>query len=717
MTLLDAALSYAAQGWRVFPCHTPIIASTTTCSCRNPACSQIGKHPRTKNGFQDGTTDTATITQWWTTFPTANIGGIPGSAGLVAFDLDSDDAITAARELGLFAEPTFEVRTGNGVHRYYRHPALPSGASIKGIVVRSTHGYVLLPPSLHASGKHYEIADASPAIPLPPIALQAAQEATSSAGARQRVEFAVHSDSIAPGERHAALLALAGSLASRSVPPDVAAQLVRSHNMARCNPPKPDDEVDNIVRYAYEQEAAKHAEVAKHLILAHAPRPQLVRPTEGPDAPTNPLDQPLPGILEHIVQWSMATAPHPVRTYAVVAALALASGVCARRYVSSRQNYSTMYFLAIGTSGTGKEHVRRTINTLLRAASAEHLIGPNEWTSRSAVWSSVLQQPQSIAVIDEFGQFLGAASGGSDGATMKNGVLTAAMELFSRVDDTAITPQFATLTLSEKQRKAAQRKSIERPALTIVGLTTPNEWYDSLKGNRISSGFLNRYLVLEARTPRGDLADVEDQAPPTSITQWVQSVLAPHSPLDLPQRIEHIPPAKILTITPDAMALFRAFKRECNARADVLEAEKLGELPMRAAEQAMRLSLIAALALDPAATEIVAENAAWAIAVSSHQLRQLIPAVEERLTESPVHALRNRFLAALHGAGERGITAREMARHRVFRSVLKRDRDEVVQWVQEAGYAGWGDVPLGVQGGRPRFALRVLSLSSTEEAA
>lgn len=715
-TMRDAALAYAAEGWRVFPCHTPLLGTPTTCDCRNPACNQIGKHPRTKNGFQDASSDPATIERWWAMWPRANIGGVPGSAGVIAFDLDSDQAITAARELGLFAEPTFEVRTGNGVHRYYRHPPLPSGANIAGIVVRSMHGYVLLPPSLHASGRRYEIADSTPAIPLPPLALEAATQATSAVGARQRVELAVHATDIAPGDRHAALLALAGSLASRSVPIEMAAELVRSHNAARCRPPKPDAEVDNIVRFAYEKEQQKHAEVARHLIVAHAPGPQLVRPATAPPAP-NPLEQPLPGVLETVAQWALETAPHPVRTYAVAAALGLASVVCARRYATTRQNYSTLYFLVIGTSGTGKEHVRRAITAILRAADATHLIGPNEWTSRSAVWSSVLQQPQSLAIIDEFGQFLGAASGGSDGATMKNGVLTALMELFSRVDDVALTPQFATLTLSEKQRKAIQRKAIERPALSVIGLTTPNEWYASLKGSRISSGFLNRFLVLEAQTSRGDLADPVDAPPPAVILNWVRSVLTPHADLDLPNRVEHLPAPKSLVIHPEAMERFRAFKRECNARADVLEGEQLGELPMRAAEQAMRLAILSALALDPHATEIGPQDATWAIAVTSYQLQQLIPAVQERVAESPVHALRNRFLSALQHEGERGLTSREILRHPVFRSVAKRERDEVVQWVQEAGYAGWGDVPHGPSGGRPRFALRVLTHVATLEAA
>ena len=714
-TLLDAALAYAADGWRVFPCHTPVIAADkTTCSCRLASCTAIGKHPRTRNGFQDATTDEATIRQWWTTFPTANIGGIPASAGLVAFDLDSDQAMTAARELGLFAEPTFEVRTGNGTHRYYRHAALPSGAMIGGIVVRSGHGYVLLPPSLHASGRHYEVMDGSPALPLPPLALSQALKSTSKEGAKERVLLAATSTRIAPGDRHGALLTLAGSLASANVAEAVALQLVQDSNHARCDPPKPPEEVANIVAFAYSKEKEKHADVARHLILAHSTTRPAPRPVEV-IAP-NPLDRPLPGILEDIVQWSMATAPQPVRLYAVAAALAAGSVICARRYATSQQNFSSLYVLVVGKSGTGKEHVRRSANALLRASGAAALVGPNEWTSKSAVWSSVYTQPQCLATVDEFGQFLGAASGGSDGAAMKNGVLVALMELFGRVDDFAITPNFSTLTLSDKQRKQAERKVIERPALSLLGLTTPTEWYDSLKSNRVSSGFLNRFLVIEADVPRSDLAIPEPAEPPAVVVQWAEAVLKERSLNDSLTQVLNIPAPNRLELSPEAHASFVAFRRECNRRADRLEAEKLGELPVRAAEQALRLALIAALAEDPAAARVEGHHVDWGVAVASYVLGKLIPSVQERMSDSPIHALRNRFLSALKEAGDRGLTAREMARSAVFRGSAKRDRDETIQWVQEAGHAGWADVPT-TGAGRSRFALVNSAIVSHDEAA
>src|SRR6266700_2778202 len=79
---LDAALTYAQKhGWAVLPIHTP---RGGQCSCGNPTCTSVGKHPRTPHGVKDATTDEATIRDWWTRWPDANIGIATGAdSGLV----------------------------------------------------------------------------------------------------------------------------------------------------------------------------------------------------------------------------------------------------------------------------------------------------------------------------------------------------------------------------------------------------------------------------------------------------------------------------------------------------------------------------------------------------------------------------------------------------------------------------------------------------------
>ena len=60
--MIKTALEYAAMGWSILPVHG---IKQGKCTCRKPNCSSPGKHPRTRHGLKDATTDVAIIAQWW----------------------------------------------------------------------------------------------------------------------------------------------------------------------------------------------------------------------------------------------------------------------------------------------------------------------------------------------------------------------------------------------------------------------------------------------------------------------------------------------------------------------------------------------------------------------------------------------------------------------------------------------------------------------------
>jgi len=54
-TKLEAALEYATEGWPVLPLHS---THEGRCTCNKETCSR-GKHPRTRKGIHDATTESA----------------------------------------------------------------------------------------------------------------------------------------------------------------------------------------------------------------------------------------------------------------------------------------------------------------------------------------------------------------------------------------------------------------------------------------------------------------------------------------------------------------------------------------------------------------------------------------------------------------------------------------------------------------------------------
>jgi hypothetical protein len=158
--LRAAALAYAAAGIPVLPLHTP--GPDGRCSCRRPGCERPGKHPRwhprlITAGLHQASTDPAVLDAWWSVWPEANIGLRTGVTVDVC-DVDSDAGLRAVLEL--LGDPRPElpaVRTGSGGWHLYVGPTGFGNrvALLAGVDWRGAGGYVVAPPSRHASGRPY----------------------------------------------------------------------------------------------------------------------------------------------------------------------------------------------------------------------------------------------------------------------------------------------------------------------------------------------------------------------------------------------------------------------------------------------------------------------------------------------------------------------------------------------------------------------------------
>lgn len=165
MTLLDAALRYAALGFRVFPVaprdKVPLLTGA------HPEGDPLhgrckGECGKDGHGCHDGTTDEGKIRAWWAEHQYANIGVSTGKAsGLWVLDLDGEDGINSMAALESEngrVENAPQVETGGGgSHLWFAHdPRARQGARIlPGVDARTDGGYVVAPPSIHPNGLPY----------------------------------------------------------------------------------------------------------------------------------------------------------------------------------------------------------------------------------------------------------------------------------------------------------------------------------------------------------------------------------------------------------------------------------------------------------------------------------------------------------------------------------------------------------------------------------
>ena len=253
---LDWALAYSREGWAVFPCHS-IVRAKCTCP-EGAACEKgPGKHPRTRNGVKDATTDEARIRGWWARWPNANVAiAMGGDLNLVAVDIDPRKG---GSESALELADTLKASTGGAGKHYIYTSSVPisnRGEFVTGIDFKSEGGYIIAAPSNHASGGRYDWINWGHTIePLPQSVLDAISGAgSSSQGGSTGFDFSNVLNGLNKGERNDMLFRYACWL-RRTFREDrqVVEFNVRFVN-ARSSPPLGDSEVDTIVGSAFKQD-------------------------------------------------------------------------------------------------------------------------------------------------------------------------------------------------------------------------------------------------------------------------------------------------------------------------------------------------------------------------------------------------------------------------------------------------------------------------------
>lgn len=269
------ALAYVKAGWKVLPLHDAVRGR---CSCRfGEGCTSPSKHPRTNHGVQDATLDPERVRQWWSKWPTANIGIATGEWFFV---LDIDPRNGGDRALRLLEEKegrlpaTITVETGGrGKHFYFRSQPIPGTSKSRigqGIDVKGAGGYVVAPPSIHVSGNRYidrggVAFEPASVVGAPDWLLRRLAEPRSSS--KPSLVRLVSEESVRVGMRNDALTRLGGWLRHLGRSPSEIEVALLDENRSRCRPPLREDEVRKIARSVGKYDSAAEELRRIHLAL------------------------------------------------------------------------------------------------------------------------------------------------------------------------------------------------------------------------------------------------------------------------------------------------------------------------------------------------------------------------------------------------------------------------------------------------------------------
>jgi hypothetical protein len=682
--MLGAALAYAAAGIKVVPCHSPEPhAGGVRCDCRKVDCTAVGKHPRTKHGLTEASTDPDVIRAWWGRWPNANVGGIPAGAGLIAVDIDTEEHEEIARGFGLYAEPTREVLTPNGVHRYYRHPQLDKDSKLDGVVVRSGAGLVILPPSQGRNKTTGEVgayrwADPDAAFAaLPDAAAARLRDGATRAGAKERVRVAATADRIAAGGRHPALLSMAGSLLAQGIPLEIVHGLIWDMNVARCDPPKAAADVRALVDDLAAREAAKVAGTAAAPIAAPAaPAPAFAEAA---------LYGPVGDYVRHI-------APHTEAAPAALLASALAAiGALIGRgptlWIDGAAHHPRLFVMLCGPSATGRKStaMNRGARRLLQELDGDFL---QRCTTSGLSTGEGLIDAVRDAGAETFGPTgkpLPVDAGVSDKRLLvMEDELGGVFQKLGRQGNTlsAVLRQ-SWDGRSLKVMTRANKLCATDPHVAVIGCITPGDLRTSLESVETSNGLANRFLFVW--TDRVRLLPHGGTEPPVphDITRALRAGV------DRARRLH------FLRWSDDAAALWSEVYAELSTP---VAGGQLAALLARGAPQVCRVALLYAILDGAPAIErphLVAALALWRFSADSVKyLYQSADSLSDR---------GRRILAALLDAGGEGL-ARDDIRKLLGSNAIPADViARELAALRESGLAHTASIPTA---GRPREVWR-----------
>lgn len=356
----------------------------------------------------------------------------------------------------------------------------------------------------------------------------------------------------------------------------------------------------------------------------HTEPPVDVRTPEPPSIPEekNP-PQPVaskadftypPGFVGEIARYIYATSGRPVREVSVAAALTLCAGVLGRQFNVSSTGLN-QYLILLAKTGVGKEDGPRGIERILSAVRAKVPVvdsfqGPGTFASGQAIIRTLDEQPCFFSVLGEFGYTLQELSDVNQNS-LSRVMRRVLLDLYTKSGRSSVLQSSA---YSDREKNT---KTLYAPAMTLLGESTPETFYEGLSLHHIESGLIPRFLIIEYE---GDRTDRNPNAfePPD---ERIISRFADLAEVVLRMQSNHA--WAEVEIGGEAQAVLDQFDRQCDDHIRGGANEAVRQLWNRAHLKALRLSALLACADRPHTTIVNRAEAEWAIDVVVRDVMRL----------------------------------------------------------------------------------------------
>jgi hypothetical protein len=202
-----------------------------------------------------------------------------------------------------------------------------------------------------------------------------------------------------------------------------------------------------------------------------------------------------PDVLGDIADFIYGASIHPVKEVAYAGAIAWAAGVMGRHFNISGTGLNQYVLLLAGT-GKGKEGASDGIDLIYQSLrpsipEIENFRGPSNLASGPGLIRTLSEReaPVALAIVGEFGLRLCAMVDPRANAaeiTLK----AALLDLFSK------SGEYKTLSPIAYSDSTKNTKLLESPALSILGVSTPETFFNKLTEASVLDGLIPRFLTV-----------------------------------------------------------------------------------------------------------------------------------------------------------------------------------------------------------------------------
>lgn len=329
---------------------------------------------------------------------------------------------------------------------------------------------------------------------------------------------------------------------------------------------------------------------------------------------------PPPGLIGDIARFIYAQAPRPVGEIALAGALGLVSGIVGRAYNVSATGLN-QYVLLLAATGTGKEAISRGIDKLMTAVvktvpAASDFRGPGEIASAQAVIKFMASGRTSfLSQVGEFGIYLQQMANVNAPPHLL-GLRRFLLQVFNKSGEGEI---FSQTIYSDKEKNTG---AIASPAMTIIGESTPEKFYEGLHEGLITEGLLPRFTMIEYYGERPPLNKDHSLVQPSfELIDKLASLCAHSLMLNSQNKAIHV------QFTPDAQAMFNQFDEHCDLNM-IGSNEIKKNLWSRAHVKAMKVAALVAVGINAYDPVITTEIGSWAINLTLADVRNMLKRFE-----------------------------------------------------------------------------------------